>query len=95
MNNPRSALRDSGASAPVTACNKGVRFRLACRMLRNAGHLDVQLPGQRRNESPVDWLVRLGLAVDAYAAAEALIAARGLTHVLDELMTLPECHPNN
>ncbi len=61
------------------------RFRVACRMLRQAGHLDAQLPGQRRGESHVDWLVRLGLAPDPHVAAEMLILGRGLKDVLDEL----------
>ena len=66
------------------------RFRIACRMLRNAGYLDVELPGQRRGESPIDWLVRIGLAEHPHAAAEMLITGRGLTAVLDELVNLPE-----
>jgi len=61
------------------------RFRVACTMLRRAGHLDDPLPGQRRGESPIDWLVRLGLAPDPQTAAEMLILGRGLTALLDEL----------
>lgn len=61
------------------------RFKVACRMLREAGHLDVPLPGQRRGESALDWLVRLGLAPDARTAVEMLILGRGLMPVLDEL----------
>lgn len=59
------------------------RFRLACRMLRNAGHFDTALPGQRAGESPVDWLVRLGLATDPHVAAEMLVLGRRLTEQLD------------
>ena len=64
------------------------RFRLACRMLRQAGHFDLALPGQKAGESPVDWLVRLGLAPDPWTAAEMLILGSGLTSVLDELEAL-------
>ena len=87
---PRSAPVDSGASAPVVV-GKGkgdeaqVRFRIACWLLRDGGHFDgMQLPGQRRGESPIDWMVRTGLAVGPREAAEALIVARGLTRALDE-----------
>lgn len=66
------------------------RFRIACRMLRNAGHLNVDLPAQRRNESPVDWLVRFGLAPDPWSAAEMLIVGRGLQQLLDELEALTD-----
>lgn len=69
------------------------RFRIACRMLRNAGHFERQLPGQRPGESPVDWLVRLGLAPDAYTASEMLILGAGLRALLDELEGLPEALP--
>lgn len=61
------------------------RFKVACRMLRQAGHLDAPLPGQRRGESAVDWLVRLSLAQDSRAAAEMLILGRGLQPLLNEL----------
>jgi hypothetical protein len=64
------------------------RFAIATRMLRNAGLLDVELPGMRGKESPLDWMARYGLAPTAQAAAEALIAAHGLTGVLDELEAL-------
>lgn len=96
--NHRSASLYSAPSGAVPVSNEEVarqRFRLACRMLRNAGHLDHPLPGQRRGESPLDWLVRHGLAIDPRRAAEALIAAKGLTHVLDELMALPEFRLND
>jgi len=59
-------------------------------MLRNAGYLDIELPWQRRSESPIDWLVRFGLAPDAWAAAEMLIVGRGLQQLLDELEALPD-----
>lgn len=61
------------------------RFLLACRLLRNAGHLRNDLPGQRPGESAVDWLVRLRLAPDAPTAAEMLILGAGLRGQLDEL----------
>lgn len=63
-----------------------LRFRIACKILRQAGHLDTHLPGQRAGESPIDWLVRLGLAPDPHIAAEMLIVGKGLANVLDELM---------
>ena len=69
------------------------RFRVACAMLRRAGHLDMPLPGQRRGESQIDWLVRLGLAPDPQTAAEMLILGRGLTAVLDELTGSVFQHP--
>lgn len=68
------------------------RFRLACRMLRNAGHLDTALPQQKQSESAIDYLVRAGLAHDAWTAAEMLILGRGLTSVLDEL---EQMHPQD
>ena len=61
------------------------RFRLACRMLRQAGHLGKELPRQKRGESPIDWLVRFQLAPSPYVAAEMLILGAGLTALLDEL----------
>ena len=66
------------------------RFRIACRMLRGAGHLPQDLAGQRAGESAIDWLVRLRLAPDAHTAAEMLILAADLTRTLDELTALPE-----
>ena len=96
----RSASRDSVASAPVSSPGEQAsrRFRLSCRMLRNSGKLDhgragmpvpvPPLPGQRRGESPIDWMVRLGLAMDVHSAAEALIAGQCLTSVLEELLAL-------
>jgi len=59
-------------------------------MLRKAGKLDQgkgldPLPGQKKGESPIDWLVRLGLAPNPRTAAEMLILANGLQPVLDEL----------
>lgn len=66
------------------------RFKVACRLLRNSGAIDTLMPGQRRGESQIDWLVRIGVAVDKYASAEALIAAKRRTRVLDETMQLLE-----
>ena len=70
------------------APDRAERFRVACRLLRNAGAIDALMPGQRRGESQIDWLVRIGIAVDKYAAAEALMAAKGRTRVLNETMQL-------
>ena len=67
---------------------KALRFRIACRLLRNSGSIDGLMPGQRRGESQIDWLVRIGIAFDKYAAAEALIAAKDRTRVLDESVQL-------
>lgn len=50
-----------------------IRFKVSCRMLRNAGHFDKALPDQRRGESPIDWLVRLELAQSPQVAAAMLI----------------------
>lgn len=66
------------------------RFRTACRMLRQGGHFARPLPGQRPGESPIDWLVRLGLAQSPQDAAEMLILGQGLTALLDELEDLPD-----
>jgi hypothetical protein len=57
-------------------------------MLRLAGYLDVVLPGQRRGESLIDFLVRQKVAIDAHHAAFALIEAQGLTTVLNENLLL-------
>ena len=87
----RSAPMSTGTSVPVADINEeSRRFRLSCRMLRLAGHFDKKLPGQRRGESPVDWLVRLGLAKTPQAAAAALIEGQGLRSALDELLRLSE-----
>lgn len=82
---PTSAA-PSGASSMQNGC--GRRFRLACRLLRNAGHLDQRLPGQRQGESLIDALVRLGVAGDPWHAAEALLAAKGLQEQIDELLSM-------
>lgn len=80
--NQASSNPSSAPSGAVVACKgekKGSarRFRLACRMLRKGGYFDVQLPGQRRGESQIDWLVRLGLASEPWVAAEMLILGQG------------------
>lgn len=63
------------------------RFRLACRMLRQAGRLDIaDLPAPRRSESVIDWLVRAGLAQTPQQAAEGLLVAAGLRELRDELL---------
>ena len=65
------------------------KFRLACRLLRGCGALDVVLPDQRKGESPIDWMVRHQLAPSPQAAAEALLAARGRQAQRDELLAMP------
>ena len=64
-----------------------LRFKAACKMLRDGGYFDrlADLPGQRRGESPIDWLVRLGLAPSPQVAAEMLILGAECRHVLDSL----------
>lgn len=69
----------------MTDAGQQRRFRLACRMLRLGGHLDKELPRQKRGESPIDWLVRFGLASSPHTAAEMLILGAGLTTLLNEL----------
>lgn len=60
---------------------------LACRMLRQAGKLNMRdLPAPRRSESLVDWLVRAGVAQSPAAAAEGLLLAAGLRELRDELL---------
>jgi hypothetical protein len=65
--------------------DKKIRFKLGCKMLRNAGHLDVFLPEQKNGESIIDWLVRTGLAPDAYIAVDMLLLGKGLSATLNEL----------
>ena len=74
----------------MNTTDKNLRFRVACRMLRNAGHLDAAkaLPGQKRGESHIDFLVRQGLAKDKYLAAEMLIIGRGLERALNETLAI-------
>lgn len=79
-----------GASAPPLSPGQRRRFRIACRMLRQAGRLDKELPQQKRGESPIDWLCRLGLAPSPYVAAEMLILAEGLQGLLSQLCALSE-----
>lgn len=71
----------------------GHRFVLACRILRQSGKFggyygENRLPGQRKSESPIDWLVRLGLAPSPQVAAEMLILGAGLNDLLNELEAL-------
>jgi hypothetical protein len=66
--------------------NERRRFKLSCRMLRRAGYFNTPLPGAKRNESHIDWMVRHGIAETPRAAARALIEARGLTPLVDELL---------
>jgi len=63
------------------------RFRIGCRMLRQAGKLDfADLPPPRRSESVIDWLCRSGLAQSPQDAAEGLLVAAGLRELRDELL---------
>ena len=60
---------------------------LACRMLRQAGKLDMRhLSPPKRSESVVDWLVRVGIAQTPASAAEGLLLAAGLTNLRNELL---------
>jgi hypothetical protein len=73
----------------------GQRFVLACRILRQSGKFggfygENRLPGQRKSESPIDWLVRLGLAPTPQIAAEMLILGAGCTNLLNELEALAD-----
>lgn len=65
---------------------KSERFRVACQMLRLGG-LPKSLPVPGRSESPVDYLVRSGLAKDLHVAAEMLLLGAGLTALADEMMS--------
>ena len=80
----KSAAEPQDRLPEASESDQSYRFRVACRSLRNGGWIDATMPGQRRGESQIDWLVRIGVAVDKYAAADALIAAKGLTRVLDD-----------
>lgn len=71
------------------------RFKLACRMLRMGetpgfGGFSDPLPGQKKGESPIDWLVRLRLAKNTHLAAEMLIVGQDLTETLAELESNPD-----
>ena len=76
--------QDEQPEAEAEQRARQLRFKVACRLLRNSGSIAAQLPGQRRGESQIDYLVRIGVAVDKYAAAEALIVAKNKLRVLDE-----------
>lgn len=71
------------ASGPLWPAEK--RFKLACLELRRGGKLDMPLPGQKKGESPIEWLVRHELAPDARTAAEMLLLAFGLRRFVDEM----------
>lgn len=79
----------------LSACSPELdhlRHRLNCRLLRQAGWLEQAeelLPSLRRGESPIDWMVRYGLARSPRDAAEALIVAHGLTEHRDSLLLEP------
>lgn len=86
---PAPGKDDCGASAPPSSPERR-RFRIACRMLRQSGRLDKELPQQKRGESPIDFLCRWGLARSPVVAAEMLILGAGLQLLLDELCQIPE-----
>ena len=65
---------------------RALRFRISCRLLRLSHSIDDVLPGMKRGESQIDWLVRLGVAKDKYLAAEALLVAKGLASIVDEIL---------
>jgi hypothetical protein len=72
------------------------RFVVACRLLRLRARLNVVLPGQKKGESPIDWMVRHKLAVDARHAAYALIEGAGMTEELNfTLRMLQELEAEN
>jgi hypothetical protein len=76
---------------------KRSRFAIAAAMLRKSGLIggyygEKRLPGQREKESPVDWLVRIGLAQTPAVAAEMLILGAGLTALLNELENMEKEH---
>ena len=80
----KSAPEAQDVVSETPESDQSYRFRVSCRLLRGAGRIDATMPGQRRGESQIDWLVRIGVAIDKYAAADALIVAKGLTRVLNE-----------
>lgn len=84
-----SAELSCGASAPPSSAERR-RFRIACRMLRQSGRLDNELPQRKRAESAIDFLCRWGVASSPAVAAEMLILGAGLQSLLDELCRLPE-----
>lgn len=86
---PVSAELSCGASAPPSSAERR-RFRIACRMLRQSGRLDNELPQRKRGESAIDFLCRWGVASSPAVAAEMLILGAGLQSLLDELCMLPE-----
>lgn len=60
--------------------------KLACRMLRLAGKVDMRrLPPPRPAESLVDYLVRAGISPTPQQAAQGLLVAAGLADVHREL----------
>ena len=61
------------------------RFKIACRMLRLGG-MPSALPLPRRSESPIDYLVRAGLAQDPHKAADMLLLGAGLAVLVEEVL---------
>lgn len=79
----------------LSACSEAshLRHRLNCRLLRQTGRLDeaqVLLPGLRRGESAIDWMVRHRLARSPRDAAESLIVGHGLAEMRDALLAEPD-----
>lgn len=61
------------------------RFKIACRMLRLGG-MPSSLPLPRRSESPIDFLVRAGLAKDPHTAADMLLLGAGLAVLVEDVL---------
>lgn len=87
---PAAGTSLCGASAPLLKSEERRRFKIACRMLRKSGKLDLTLPQQRKGESPIDWLCRIGIASSPAVSVEMLVLGAGLRPLLDELCELPE-----
>jgi hypothetical protein len=75
---PSSENSSSLASVAMSINEATARFVVAANILCNASLLKTELPGQADGESLFDWMVRLGLAEDRYAAADALIVSNRL-----------------
>lgn len=87
------AFPGAPSGAHASKGERSCRFIAACRFLRLSGHLEHGrtrdfLPGQRRGESPIDYLVRIGLARDPHLAAEALIVAAGESEAWQQVLSL-------
>lgn len=83
-------FQNCDASASLDYQKQNRRFKISCRMLRNAGLLKTGLPFQKLGESQIDWLVRFKIAKNKFLAAEMLILAEGLTDLLNEVEELED-----